>query len=207
MDSVPLVAQLLGVEGDGQPPIEQPAEGGEEDLPLIGGECPPDRVARAWDGRRHWARGGTAPLSRRSMAVLLQVIASVSASRPAIAGPTRRRPHPRSLPDRTRLQLHSVAGSWKFSWTVWPNQKAQMAVYFLLIKDQPNARPPHGFIVRDDGSRHCVENGDDLKAWVLDLAGQIRAARKAVTDPTTINPRRCQCRACGQRGNCGRARL
>jgi hypothetical protein len=30
----------------------------EEDLPLIWGEGRPDRVARAWAGRRHAARGG-----------------------------------------------------------------------------------------------------------------------------------------------------
>jgi len=50
VDSVPLIAHLLCVEGDGQPPSEQAAEGVEDDLPLVGGECPPDRVARRWAG-------------------------------------------------------------------------------------------------------------------------------------------------------------
>ena len=72
VDSVPLIAHLLAVGGDGQPPGEQPAEGVEEDLPLIGGERPPDRVARGWAGGRHSARGGLIRLSRRSMAVLLE---------------------------------------------------------------------------------------------------------------------------------------
>jgi hypothetical protein len=38
-----------------------------------------------------------------------------------------------------------------------------------------------GVIVCGDGTRHRVENTDELRAWVLDLAGQIRAARAAVT--------------------------
>ena len=29
-----------------------------------------------------------------------------------------------------------------------------------------------------DGSRHCIDNTDELRAWVLDLAGQIRAERR-----------------------------
>jgi CRISPR-associated exonuclease Cas4 len=96
---------------------------------------------------------------------------------------------------------------WKSSRSVWPNHKAQMAVYFLLIEDQFNVRPTHGFIVCGDGTRHRIENEENLRAWVLDLAGQIRAARKAVTEPIPVSPRPGQCRSCGQRGNCGQARL
>ena len=70
-----VIAHLLAVGSGGQPPDEQPAEGVEEDLPLIGAEGPPDRVARASSGRRHAARGGTDPSSLRSMAVLLELTA------------------------------------------------------------------------------------------------------------------------------------
>ena len=49
----------------------------EEALPLIRSEGPPDRVARAWAGRRHAARGGTDPSRRYCMACLLGVIAFV----------------------------------------------------------------------------------------------------------------------------------
>jgi hypothetical protein len=45
VDSVPLIMHLLGVGGGGQPPVKQPAEGVKENLPLIQGEGPPDRVA------------------------------------------------------------------------------------------------------------------------------------------------------------------
>ena len=56
-----------------------------------------------------------------------------------------------------------------------------MGVYFLLIEEELRIRPSHGFIVLGDGSRHRIDNTEELRAWVLDLAGQIRAARAAVT--------------------------
>ena len=57
----PFIAHLLAVGGGGQTPDEQPAEGMEEDLPLVRGERSPDRVACAGAGVRHPARGGTEP--------------------------------------------------------------------------------------------------------------------------------------------------
>jgi CRISPR-associated exonuclease Cas4 len=60
--------------------------------------------------------------------------------------------------------------------------------------------------VLGDGTRHKVENTEALRAWVLDLAEQIRATRKVVTIPIAINPTVGQCRGCGQRGNCGQAK-
>jgi CRISPR-associated exonuclease Cas4 len=83
----------------------------------------------------------------------------------------------------------------------------EMAVYFLLIEDQLDVRPSHCVIVCGDGTRHTVENTQELRAWVLDLAGQIRAARKAVTVPIPVDPRPGQCRRCGMRIHCGQARL
>ncbi len=38
-----------------------------------------------------------------------------------------------------------IVEEWKSSRSVWPNHKAQMAVYFLLIEDQFKLRPTHGF--------------------------------------------------------------
>jgi CRISPR-associated exonuclease Cas4 len=90
---------------------------------------------------------------------------------------------------------------------VWPNHRAQLGVYFLLIEDQLEVRPPHGFIVCGDGTRHRIENTEELRAWVIDLAGQIRAARAAVTVPILVNAKPGQCRPCGQRMNCEQARL
>ena len=82
-----------------------------------------------------------------------------------------------------------------------------MGAYFLLVEEETGIRPPYGFIVCGDGTRHKIDNTDELKAWVLDLAGQIRAARAAVAEPIPVTPLRGQCRVCGQKGNCGQARL
>jgi len=87
-----------------------------------------------------------------------------------------------------------------------PWHRAQLGVYFLLIEEQFGVRPPHGFVVTGDGVRHRVENTEQLRAWVLDLAGQVRAARAAVTAPIPVRPRPGQCGPCGMRGHCGQAR-
>ena len=89
----------------------------------------------------------------------------------------------------------------------WPWHRARWACYFLLIEEELRIRPSHGFIVCGDGTRHRIENSEELRAWVLELAGQIRAARAKVTQPIPVNPEPGQCRSCGKRGNCGQARL
>jgi CRISPR-associated exonuclease Cas4 len=61
--------------------------------------------------------------------------------------------------------------------------------------------------VLGDGTRHRIENTSELRAYVLELAGQIRAARAVVTVPILVDPKPSQCRRCGQRGNCGQARI
>jgi CRISPR-associated exonuclease Cas4 len=76
-----------------------------------------------------------------------------------------------------------------------------------VIEEELRIRPTHGFIVCGDGTRHRIENDERLRAWVLDLAGQIRAARTAVTVPIPVNPKRGQCYPCGMRGPCGQARV
>ncbi len=100
-----------------------------------------------------------------------------------------------------------VVEEWKSSRQVRPSHRAQMGCYFLLIEQELRIRPPHGFIVCGDGSRHQIDNTADLRAWVLELADQIRAARPAVTEPISVNPNPGQCRSCGMRSHCGQARL
>ena len=73
-----------------------------------------------------------------------------------------------------------------------------------LVEEELRIRPTHGFIVCGDGTRHRIENTTELRAWVLELAGQIRAA---VMVPIQVNPVRGQCRPCGMRGHCGQARI
>ena len=95
-----------------------------------------------------------------------------------------------------------IVEEWKSARTLRPWHRAQMGVYFLLVEEELRIRPSHGFIVCGDGTRHRIENTEELRAWVLDLAGQIRAARAAVAQPIPVNPKPGQCRPCGMRGQC-----
>src|SRR6266404_3076674 len=95
-----------------------------------------------------------------------------------------------------------IPEEWKSSRTLRPWHRAQLGVDFLLIKDELGVRPPYGFVVTGDGRRHRIDNDDALREWVLDLAGQIRAARKAVRVPIAVTPAPGQCRRCGMRGHC-----
>jgi hypothetical protein len=54
----------------------------------------------------------------------------------------------------------------------------------LTVEEELRIRPSHGFIVCGDGTRHWIENTDGLRAWVLELAGQIQAAIANVTQPS-----------------------
>ncbi len=90
---------------------------------------------------------------------------------------------------------------------MWPSHRAQMGCYFLLIEEELRIRPTHGFIVLGDGTRERIDNSEELREWVLNLAEQIRAARASVSVPIPVNPVPAQCRACSQRGNCGQARI
>ena len=100
-----------------------------------------------------------------------------------------------------------IIEEWKSSWRVWPSHRAQMGTYFILVEDQLGVRPTHGFIVCGDGVRHRIDNTESLRAWVLGLAGQIRAARARVGEVIPVEPKPRQCRVCGQRGSCGQARV
>ena len=111
-------------------------------------------------------------------------------------------------PDRIiKVDGTIIIEEWKSSRTLRPWHRAQMGTYFLLVEEQLRIRPSHGFIVCGDGSRHRIENSDDLRVWVLEMAGQIRAARAVVAQPIAVDPVPGQCRPCGMRGHCGQARL
>ncbi|APW64315.1 CRISPR-associated protein Cas4 [Paludisphaera borealis] len=100
-----------------------------------------------------------------------------------------------------------IPEEWKSARKPSPSHVAQLGVYFLLIEDQLRVRPPHGFIVTGDGNRHLIENTAEMRGWVMELAGQLRAARANPGVPIQVNPFPGQCRRCGQRENCGQARL
>ncbi len=109
-------------------------------------------------------------------------------------------------PDRLiRAGRTMVPEEWKSSRKVWPSHEAQLGVYFILIEDHFRVRPPHGFIVLGDGSRHLVKNTPELRAFVLEKAAGIREARQQLAEPIRVQPRPGQCRACGMRPYCGQA--
>lgn len=109
-------------------------------------------------------------------------------------------------PDRiVRVGKTVVPEEWKSAKRLWPGHIAQMGVYFLLIEERYGVRPPCGYVVLGTGRRHRIENDAKLRDWVLDLAGQIRAARTRLHEPIGARPRPSQCRACGQRINCHQA--
>jgi CRISPR/Cas system-associated exonuclease Cas4 (RecB family) len=99
-----------------------------------------------------------------------------------------------------------IVEEWKSARRVWPSHRAQMGVYFILIEEEMGVRPPHGFIVLGDGTRQMIENTADLRAWVLTVADQIRAARARIAQPIPVDPTPGQCRSCGVRRHCGQAR-
>jgi CRISPR/Cas system-associated exonuclease Cas4 (RecB family) len=106
-----------------------------------------------------------------------------------------------------RMDGTIVPEEWKSARSLRPWHRAQMGVYFLLIEAEMNLRPPHGFIVCGDGTRHRIVNDDALRAWVLELAGKIRAARADLRRPIPVNPAPGQCAHCGVRSGCSQARL
>jgi CRISPR-associated exonuclease Cas4 len=99
-----------------------------------------------------------------------------------------------------------IVEEWKSARTLRPLHRAQMSVYFLLVEEEVRIRPSHGFIVLGNGRRHRIENIESLRAWVIDLAGQIRAARTEMSRPIRVQPKSGQCCPCGMRWHCGQAR-
>ncbi len=100
-----------------------------------------------------------------------------------------------------------IPEEWKSSRMLRPWQRAQMGVYFVLIEEELKTRPPHGFVICGDGTRHRIDNDDRLRVWVLDLAGQIRAARSKVSMPIPVDSKPGRCRPCGMRAHCGQASM
>lgn len=109
-------------------------------------------------------------------------------------------------PDRLiKAEGTIIPEEWKSSRVLRPWHRAQMGVYFVLIEEELKIRPPHGFIICGDGTRHRIENDDRLRSWVLGLAGQIREARGEITVPIPVYPRPGQCPPCGMRAHCRQA--
>jgi CRISPR-associated exonuclease Cas4 len=111
-------------------------------------------------------------------------------------------------PDRiVRNELGIIPEEWKSAKTLRAWHRAQMGVYFVLIEEQLGVRPPFGNVVCGDGKRYRVENTEELRAWVLDLAEKVRSARRQVERQIPVNPKPGQCRPCGLRAHCNQARV
>jgi CRISPR-associated exonuclease Cas4 len=81
-----------------------------------------------------------------------------------------------------------------------------MAVYFILQEEETGMRPLYGVIVTGDGIRGIVRNTEELRTWVLQIADQIRAAKRQVAEIIRVNQPAATCRACGMRRHCGQRR-
>ena len=100
-----------------------------------------------------------------------------------------------------------IPEEWKSARVVRPSHRAQLGVYFLLVEEELRVRPPHGFVVLGDGTRHRIGNTEELRAWALGLVARIRAARAEATRPVPVSPSPGQCRRCGVRGRYSQRRL
>jgi CRISPR/Cas system-associated exonuclease Cas4 (RecB family) len=110
-------------------------------------------------------------------------------------------------PDRlSKTDGTIIPEEWKSARVLRRHHRAQLGVYFMLIEEEVRVRPPHGFVVLGDGTRHRVENTEDLREWVLDLAARIRAARAGAARPIPVSPWPGQCRPCGMQAHCSQAR-
>jgi CRISPR-associated exonuclease Cas4 len=96
-----------------------------------------------------------------------------------------------------------IPEEWKSSPRVYDSHIAQLAVYFLLVEEEYGVRPPYSFIVLGDNPPVKVENTDQLRAWVLRIADQIRAAQRQLDVPIQVRQPAAKCRACGMRDRCG----
>jgi len=108
-------------------------------------------------------------------------------------------------PDRiVREGEFLIPEEWKSSKRVNDGHRLQLGTYFLLIEAEYGSRPPHGFVVLGDGSRHRVENTEKLRSKVLAVAERIRERRKILREEIPVNQPAAKCRACGQRSDCRR---
>lgn len=109
-------------------------------------------------------------------------------------------------PDRIeQVGRHLIPEEWKSSKKVSHGHKLQLGTYFILIETMYGEPPPYGFVVLGDGSRHKVENTEELRAEVLTIAEKIRERRRVIADSIDVRQPAWKCRMCGQRGNCGQA--
>jgi CRISPR-associated exonuclease Cas4 len=99
----------------------------------------------------------------------------------------------------------SIPEEWKSARRVHDSHRAQMGVYFILLEEETGLRPPYGVIVFGDGRREIVRNTDELRARVIGIAEQIRAARRQMAEIIQVSQPPAKCQGCGMRWVCGLA--
>lgn len=85
---------------------------------------------------------------------------------------------------------------------VYESQRVQMAVYMILVEEHYGVRPTHAVVVLGDGRREEVRYTPELRQQALDVAEQIRHARRDLDRPIPVVAIRAKCRGCAQRQNC-----
>ena len=73
-----------------------------------------------------------------------------------------------------------IPEEWKSSKKVRPWHIAQLGTYFILVEESYGVRPLLGVIVLGDGVRKRIENTEQLRKQVLDVARRIREARRCL---------------------------
>jgi CRISPR-associated exonuclease Cas4 len=110
-------------------------------------------------------------------------------------------------PDRVVKRGDSlIPEEWKSSRRVEPWHVVQLATYFLLIEERYGVRPAHGFIVLGDGTRKRIANTKEIRDRVIEIASEIREARRRIEGTIPVSPPRWQCRVCGVRSRCRQSR-
>jgi hypothetical protein len=64
-----------------------------------------------------------------------------------------------------------------------------MPIAYCCSSGHNSGGPLHGFIVCRDATWHRIENDAELRGLVLEVAGQIRAAKANVSTPVLVHPR------------------
>jgi CRISPR-associated exonuclease Cas4 len=97
-----------------------------------------------------------------------------------------------------------IPEEWKLGRRLEPWHEYQLGTYFILIEEHYGVRPPYGLLVLGNGKRHRVRNTDKLRADVLEVAREIREARRRMHTKLPGAANESRCRACGQRSICTR---
>jgi CRISPR-associated exonuclease Cas4 len=112
-------------------------------------------------------------------------------------------------PDRiVRQGEFLIPEEWKPSARrIYRGHRLQVGAYLLLVEEEFGLRPPFGVVVLSGGERVEVENTDELRAEILSAAEKIREHRREIEREIPVRQPAAKCRACGQRQNCGPARV